>query len=221
MQLSFVSSTLMWTNATRECSPILRGPRPSFGSVVENLVAVVLLGRRRQKRRLHRPWPSAMACSSAQSSRVFAVTGPLARPSSTKARSRWTRCSRWSLWISSRTDSLVLPQLPGLDPLGVEGAQGVRAGDVHRAGAHDGIVSPFGNYCHDVWDSWVAAASLSSWPTFSEPRSQSPDGPLSTRSRPSRTTASECCRRPRVEPRCRPASAPSDRAGSPTRMRDN
>ena len=44
--------------------PLLRDPRPGFGAVVENFVAAVLLGRRRQKCRLQRPRSSAMARSS-------------------------------------------------------------------------------------------------------------------------------------------------------------
>ena len=86
--------------------------RTGLGPVVADFVPAVFPGLWPQEAGLHGLSPRAMARSSSMSACTSGVPGPLARPSSTKARKRWTRCSRGSLRISSRTYSLVLPYSP-------------------------------------------------------------------------------------------------------------
>lgn len=70
--------------------------------------------------------------------------------------------------------------LAGLDPLGDEGPQGVREGDVHGAGAHSGIVIPLATV---VKTSSILGARCQPWQlsclTFDEPGWQQLDRPLS------------------------------------------
>src|SRR5690606_3896280 len=89
-----------------------RDLRPALVPVVPDFVATVLSRTRAQTDGLHATSPRAIAISSSRSDFVSVVAAPLASPSSTIARNRAMRCSRWSLRIRSRTYSLVLPYSP-------------------------------------------------------------------------------------------------------------